>query len=444
MTEPARRQASSLLTRPLARIFGARAMRDDLPSRLIGAVLGAGIVVAVAWALAERMQLFPRSFLLLYAGIVAVVALVPQRRFTLGQTTAVVGTYVALRCFESHTWFELAVLVVQQLVFFLVLWRAPLARISVRRLLIAVTTLALVPLYYWTITQQQMDPEPLLGGMRQFILMVVLMAALQRTAVTSARNLTFPFFSALPLPLERVDEADRRLVTAVEGGVFFALGLAMLALWDWLKVERINGIGGIDWSVDRPQVVVAWITFVLGYMLRVGAFGFVLMGHAHLLGVRVVAPIASPHRFTNVNEQWRGTSVYLYRFAYDAYYRQFFGSGGANEPAWRLVGGITLVFLAMAYLHFLWGPPQTSPTAIVLWTILGLAAGLTLLYLRWQARRRLAKFRALGKRPAPSRRRFVVIPVLVLLVLGFRGLLDSGVTDRRFLEHFRAFVTGSP
>jgi hypothetical protein len=434
------RQASSPITRPLERLFGARAMRDDLPSRLIGAVLGCGIVLAVAFALGKRLWLFPIEFVLLYAAIVTVVALVPARRFTLGQTAAVIGTYVALRCFESRTWFELGVLAVQQLVFFLLLWRAPLARISVRRLLIAVTTLALVPLYYWTFTKENLDPEPLLGGMRQFILMVVLMAALQRTALASARNLTFPFFSALPIPLERVDEADRRLVTAVEGGVFFALGLVMLWLFDWLKAERINGIGGIDWRVDRPEIVIAWITFVLGYMLRVGAFGFVLMGHAHLLGVRVVAPIVSPHRFTNINEQWRGTMVYLYRFAYDAYYRQFFGGGGANEPAWKLVGGITLVFLAMAYLHFVWGGAQTSLTAIALWTILGLAAGITLLYLRWQARRRLAQFRALGKRPAPSRRRFLVVPVLVLLVLAFRGLLDSGITDRQFLDHLHGFI----
>ena len=437
----ARRQASSPLTDPLAKLFGARALRDDVTSRVLGAVLGAGIAVAVAWALGARMQLFPRSFLLIYAGIVIAVALIPHVRFTIGQTAAVIATYALLRSYEARTAFELGVLAVQQLVFFLLLWRAPLARISVRRILIAVTTLALVPLYYWTFTKQQLDPEPLLGGMRQFILMVVLMAALQRTALTSARNLMFPFFTALPLPLDRADEPDRRLVTAIEGGVFFALGLAMLALFDWLKGERINGIGGIDWRVDRPEVVIAWIVFVLGYMLRVGAFGFVLMGHAHLLGVRVVAPIGSPHRFTNINEQWRGTMVYLYRFAYDAYYRQFFAGGGANEPAWRLVGGITLVFLAMAYLHFVWGGAQASVTAVVLWAILGLAAGLTLLYLRWQARRRLAQFRALGKRPAPSRRRFVVVPVLVLLVLAFRGLLDSGITDRRFLDHLHAFIS---
>lgn len=419
------------LTRVVEPVLGPYAARDDVTSRVAAALLAGAIVIAAA-AMLPGPVFTPWLIVISHAAMLPALALAPAAWFVPAQAAAAVATYVIARAAETHSVSELAVLAVQELAFFLVLWRAPIDRIGVRRWIIATTTIVLVPVYYWFNWHVFPDQIVLfLGGWRHFVLLLVVTNASRRDPVRTLRNLAIPFFSPTPVPLERADVADRRVVTMLEGALIFAAGLAIRSLYkqyaaDWFSFDQVRWDAGL-WPLCR-----ALILFAFGAYIWSGMFGFLLMGHCYLIGIRVPAPLLLPHRFTNLAEAWRGTAFYIYRFVYDGYYRQFFV--GARTGAFATVAKITVLFWVMGYQHMIWGSPYTSWTGAVDWTIQGLATGLTVLYLQERSKKRVQAYRtkqATARSPwAP-----LLVPACIAGVLLLRGLFEYGLNDEQIVDH---------
>jgi hypothetical protein len=409
--------------------------RDDLRARVAGAVIAAVLVAAVTLAL-NSSPIVDTRVRLGYLVVLPLVALAPSRRFVLAQMLAAAGMFLAARLTEDHTWWELALAAAQELVFFVILWRAPLQRLAVRRVIIAIATVVMIPLIYTANDQGAENIDPLLGAWRHFILLVVIMSATRRDAASTARNLALAWLGSVPVPLERADTADRRLVTMLTGGLLFVAGM--------LGLEAIKRYGGwfgfphLAWTAGPLRLIGSSIVLTLGLMVRVGGFGCMLMGHCFMLGIRIAPPIGNPLRFTNLAEAWRGTGFYMYRFVYDAYYRQFFPNTGGPIA---VVARVTAVFLVMACMHFVWGGSFIGVVAISDWLILGLATGITVVYLQERSKRRLRNYKK-GQRPAPPPRwHWLLVPVFIIAVLVFRGFTEEGLTDPQIVDHLSALVS---
>jgi hypothetical protein len=223
---------------------------------------------------------------------------------------------------------------------------------------------------------------------------------------------------------------DRRFATLVAGGLLFATGLVTLALF--ARHHGHQELGMVDWDDGVAWLAGSCIFHMLVVSARVAGIGCLLMGHCYLLGIRVPAPVKSPLKWTNLAELWRGSDVYMYRFAYDGLYRQFFPQ--AEAAAAFTIAKITGLFLVIGCVHFVWGGPQRSWDALVQWAVLGVATGVTVIYLRHRSTVRMAKY--LRDRRAPTRAwwSIALVPVCIAAVLAFRGLLDYGLVHADFAE----------
>ncbi|MDB4957883.1 MAG: hypothetical protein JWO36_5452 [Myxococcales bacterium] len=432
MSQPAP-QREDTVTRVLVKLLGARAGRSDLVARVAAAMAASAIIAVAIMAVGDHYPFLWRSFVLAYLVFVPLLAIVPSRTFAIAQAFVAVGLYIVARVEEDLQWWQALALFAQQALFFAILWRAPIGKVAVRRVVIAVSTILVVPVYWWLFNRKDTDLGPFLGSWHHFILLMVITASAERNALATVRNMALQLFSGVPIPLERAERPDRCFETQVAGGAIFATGLVVSALYG-----QYQTLAHLDWNHGVLALTSSCIVRMLIVTMRVAGLGCLLMGHCYLLGVRVPAPITIPLRWTNLAEAWRGSGVYMYRFAYDAYYRQFFPK--ADKAAISTILKITGLFLVIGWLHFGWGWPQLSVSAYTLWFVTGLSTGISVVFLRHRAALRMKAYMRDRKAPERPSWYFALAPVLVLAVLAFRGLIDDGLVHAGFAAHLAAVL----